>query len=412
MATKPSAPSLPLEGIRVMDVTHIVAGPFCSMILADMGAEVIKIERPVIGERGRSNGPFIDGEDGVRVSARYLGLNRNKKSVALDLRDPRCKAAFERMVKESDILLDNWGPGALRRLGLGYDVLKELNPALIYTSLTGYGDPEGPAPGPYSDWPANNPCVQGMGGWMTVTGEPGGGPQMVGDNIGDSVPGVWAALGTMMALEARHRTGEGAFVDMAMYDCMATHMTSTMPFYQATGMVSGRERNNMLSAQLALKAKDGYVVLAGAGGPEKWKVLWRFMDREDLIEDDRYLGIGVSGDFYMNNFVPELEAWTSVRTKAEVASQLTEIGYSMGIVQDQADLDQCPHLEARGMFINGGNNLGGIFRTVNTPIKFADGAETPNIAPPLLGANNEEILCSIGGVSREELDSMQSDGVI
>jgi crotonobetainyl-CoA:carnitine CoA-transferase CaiB-like acyl-CoA transferase len=395
-----------------MDVTHIVAGPFCSMILADMGAEVIKIERPGVGERGRSNGPFIHNEAGDTISARYLGLNRNKKSVALDLRDPRCKAAFERMVKESDILLDNWGPGALRRLGLGYDVLKELNPALIYTSLTGYGDPEGPAPGPYSDWPANNPCVQGMGGWMTVTGEPGGGPQMVGDNIGDSVPGVWAALGVMMALEARHRTGEGAFVDMAMYDCMAAHMTSTMPFYQATGMVSGRERANMLSAQLALKAKDGYVVLAGAGGPEKWKDLWRFMDREDLIEDERYLGVGVSGDFYMNNFVPELEAWTSVRTKAEVTTQLTAIGYSMGMVQDQADLDQCPHLEARGMFINGGNNLGGIFRTVNTPIKIAGGAETPNIQPPMLGANNEEILCSIGGVSKEDLELMQSDGVV
>jgi crotonobetainyl-CoA:carnitine CoA-transferase CaiB-like acyl-CoA transferase len=316
------------------------------------------------------------------------------------------------MVKESDILLDNWGPGALRRLGLGYDVLKQLNPALIYTSLTGYGDPEGPAPGPYSNWPANNPCVQGMGGWMAVTGEPGGGPQMVGDNIGDSVPGVWTALGIMMALEKRHRTGEGAFVDMSMYDCMAAHTTSTMPFYQATGIPAGRERGNMLSAQLALRAKDGWVVLAGAGGPEKWKDLWRLMDREDLIEDERYLGVGVSGDFYLNSFVPALEGWTMERTKAEVTSQLIEIGYSMGIVQDTADLDKCPHLEARGMFVNGGDNLGGIFRTVNTPIKFADGAETPNIAPPLLGANNEEILCSIGGVSREELDLMQSDGVI
>jgi crotonobetainyl-CoA:carnitine CoA-transferase CaiB-like acyl-CoA transferase len=395
-----------------MDVTHIVAGPFCSMILADMGAEVIKIERPGVGERGRGNGPFIHNEAGESISARYLGLNRNKKSVALDLRDPRCKAAFERMVKESDILLDNWGPGALRRLGLGYDVLKQLNPALVYTSLTGYGDPEGPAPGPYSNWPANNPCVQGMGGWMAVTGEPGGGPQMVGDNIGDSVPGVWTALGIMMALEKRHRTGEGAFVDMSMYDCMTAHTTSTMPFYQATGTPAGRERGNMLSAQLALMAKDGWVVLAGAGGPEKWKDLWRLMDREDLIEDERYLGVGVSGDFYLNSFVPALEGWTMERTKAEVTSQLIEIGYSMGIVQDTADLDKCPHLEARGMFVNGGDNLGGIFRTVNTPIKFADGAETPNIAPPLLGANNEEILCSIGGVSREELDSMQSDGVI
>ena len=412
MITGPKAASLPLEGIRVMDVTHIVAGPFCSMILADMGAEVIKIERPGVGERGRGNGPFIHNEAGESISARYLGLNRNKKSVGLDLRDPRCKAAFERMVKESDILLDNWGPGALRRLGLGYDVLKQLNPALIYTSLTGYGDPEGPAPGPYSNWPANNPCVQGMGGWMAVTGEPGGGPQMVGDNIGDSVPGVWTALGIMMALEKRHRTGEGAFVDMSMYDCMTAHTTSTMPFYQATGTPAGRERGNMLSAQLALRAKDGWVVLAGAGGPEKWKDLWRLMDREDLIEDERYLGVGVSGDFYLSSFVPALEGWTMERTKAEVTSQLIEIGYSMGIVQDTADLDKCPHLEARGMFVNGGDNLGGIFRTVNTPIKFADGAETPNIAPPLLGANNEEILCSIGGVSREELDSMQSDGVI
>ena len=395
-----------------MDVTHIVAGPFCSMILGDMGAEVIKIERPGDGERGRGNGPFIDGPDGGRVSARYLGLNRNKKSITLDLRDPRCKAAFERMVKESDILLDNWGPGALRRLGLGYDVLKELNPKLIYVSITGYGDPEGPAPGPYSDWPANNPCVQGMGGWMAVTGEPGGAPQMVGDNIGDSVPGVWSALGVMMALEARHRTGEGAFVDMAMYDCMATHMTSTMPFYQATGQVAGRERSNMLSAQLALKAKDGYVVLAGAGGPEKWKTLWRYMDREDLIDDERFLGVGVSGDFYMNNYVPELEAWTSSRTKEDVANQLTGIGYSMGIVQDQKDLDECLHLEARGMFVNGGDNLGGIFRTVNTPIKFAGGPDNPNIEPPFLGANNEEILRSIGGVSQDELEQMQSDGVI
>ena len=215
-----------------------------------------------------------------------------------------------------------------------------------------------------------------------------------------------------MALEARHRTGEGAFVDMAMYDCMATHMTSTMPFYQATGQVAGRERSNMLSAQLALKAKDGYVVLAGAGGPEKWKTLWRYMDREDLIDDERFLGVGVSGDFYMNNYVPELEAWTSSRTKEDVANQLTGIGYSMGIVQDQKDLDECPHLEARGMFVNGGDNLGGIFRTVNTPIKFAGGPDNPNIEPPFLGANNEEILRSIGGVSQDELEQMQFDGVI
>ena len=185
-----------------------------------------------------------------------------------------------------------------------------------------------------------------------------------------------------------------------------------MPFYQATGQAPGLERGNMLSAQLAIRAKDGWLVLAGAGGPEKWKDLWRLMDREDLIDDERYLGVGVSGDFYMNSFVPALEGWTMSRTKAEVTSALIAIGYSMGMVQDAADLDICPHLEARGMFVNGGDNLGGTFRTVNTPIKFAGGAETPNNAPPLLGANNEEILCSIGGVSPEDLELMQTDGVV
>ena len=168
---------LPLEGIRVLDLTHIVAGPFCSMIFADMGAEVIKVERPGFGDRSRINTPFKDGANGQKVSVRYLGVNRNKKSVTLDLRDPRCRSAFEKMVKESDILLDNWGPGALRRLGLGYETLSELNPGLIYASITGYGDSDD-MQGPYSQWPANNPCVQGMGGWMEITGAHGQAPDL------------------------------------------------------------------------------------------------------------------------------------------------------------------------------------------------------------------------------------------
>ena len=271
---------LPLEGLRVLDVTHIVAGPFCSMILADMGAEVIKIERPKVGDRSRINTPFRDGTDGQQVSVRFLGVNRNKKSVTLDLRDPRCKSAFESMVKECDILLDNWGPGALRRLGLGYDSLSELNPGLIYASITGYGDTD-ELRGPYSDWPANNPCVQGMGGWMEITGAPGGPPQMVGDNIGDTVPGVWTALGILMALETRHKTGKGQHVDMAMYDCMVAHTTSSMPLYQVSGQTSGRARENMFSAQLVLKAKDGYAVLAGANIPDQSLVTGRVLPLTD-----------------------------------------------------------------------------------------------------------------------------------
>ncbi len=410
MTTSNSKLPLPLVGLRVLDATHIVAGPFCAMILADMGAEVIKIERPGSGDRARHNTPFIDGPDGQKDSARFLGVNRNKKSVTLDLRNARCKEAFEELLKVSDVLLDNWGPGAMRRLGLGWDRLSEVNPGLVYATITGYGDGEGYR-GPYSNWPANNPCVQGMGGWMEMTGPPGSAPQMVGDNVGDSVPGLWTALGIMMALESKRKTGLGQHVDMAMYDCMVAHTTSSMPLYQSQGQITTRARENMFSAQLALRAKDGYVVLAGAGA-QKWTDLWKLMGREELIEDSRYLGLGVAGEFYFSNIVPAIEEWSQHIPKQELNQKLLDCGFSMGIVQDVADLDQCPHLEIRKMFLDSGNTFGGSFRTVNTPIRLVDTQDTPAIPPPLLGANNEEILCSIGGLSPDELRQMASEGLV
>ena len=288
--SNPELQPLPLEGLRVLDATHIVAGPFCAMILADMGAEVIKIERPGRGDQARLNHPFIEGPDGSQVSARYLGVNRNKKSVSLDLRDPVAKRAFENMLRVSDVLLDNWGPGAMGRLGYPYARLSEINPGLVYASISGYGDSDG-LRGPYSDWPANNPCVQGMGGWMATTGTPESGPQMVGDNMGDSVPAVWSALGVMLALESRRKTGRGQHVDMAMYDCMAAHTTSSMPLYQTSGQITTTARENMFSAQLTLRASDGYVVLAGAGNADdKWRAMWNLIGRPELADDPRYLG--------------------------------------------------------------------------------------------------------------------------
>ena len=402
---------LPLEGVRILDATHIVAGPFCSMILADMGAEVIKIERPGVGDRARKNRPIIEKPDGQCVSARYLGVNRNKKSVTLDLRDPRGLQVFHELIRVSEALLDNWGPGALRRLGLGYDELSKINPSLVYASITGYGDSE-ELRGPYSNWPANNPCVQGMGGWMEVTGPPGAPPQMVGDNIGDSLPGLWTALGVVLALETRRKTGLGQHVDMAMYDCMVAHTTSTMPFYQSTGKVIGRARENMMSAQLALKANDGYAVLAGAQEEGKWIKLWKLIGREELLQDPHYLGQGISGEFYFSAIAPAIEEWSQHLSKWAVAEKLTALGFSMGVVQDQADLAQCPHLEARDMFVDAGDSLGGSFRTVNTPIHLTGCVDIPSRTPPHLGADNQEVLCSIGGLTVEELDQLRADGVV
>ena len=410
MQPNPELHPLPLEGLRVLDATHIVAGPFCAMILADMGAEVIKIERPGRGDQARLNHPFIEGPDDSRVSARYLGVNRNKKSVSLDLRDPVAKRAFENMLRVSDVLLDNWGPGAMGRLGYPYERLSDINPGLVYASISGYGDSDG-LRGPYSNWPANNPCVQGMGGWMATTGTPESGPQMVGDNMGDSVPAVWTALGVMLALESRRKTGQGQHVDMAMYDCMVAHTTSSMPLYQTNGQITTTARENMFSAQLTLRASDGYVVLAGAGNADdKWRAMWNLIGRPELVDDPRYLGRDVSGQFYITNIVPIIEEWSQHIPKRELNQHLLDCGFSMGIVQDSADLDNCPHLEARNMFIDSGDTYGGSFRTVNTPIQLTGCVDTPAFPPPTLGQHNHEVLCHIGGLTPAELEQLQAEG--
>ena len=403
---------LPLKGVRVLDATHIVAGPFCSLILADMGAEVIKVERPRTGDLARGRGPFIGDADTGQMSSRFLGVNRNKKSVTLDLRNATCKQAFENLVANSDVLLDNWGPGAFRRLGLGYDRLSEINPRLIYAEISGYGDSAG-ARGPYSDWPANNLAIQAMSGWMELTGEPGGRPQAVGDNIGDSVPGVWAALAVVLALETRRQTGKGQHVDVAMYDCMASHIISNMNAYQATGQAQGRTRRGSLNAGLVFRAGDGYVIMAGVRSPERLAALWELVERPDLpAHDERYLQQFPDADFVFDEMIPAIEGWSSERPKWEVAGKLTEIGFSMGVTQSVADLADCPQLEARGMYVETGDTLGGVFRSLATPIRLTACEPSATQTPPTLGQHNAEILCTLGGLTRETLSALEEKGAV
>tara|TARA_A100001037_G_scaffold301728_1_gene331860 strand:- start:1300 stop:2457 length:1158 start_codon:yes stop_codon:yes gene_type:complete len=384
------------------------------MILADMGAEVIKIERPLTGELARKNAPLISNENGESVSARFLSVNRNKKSIALDLRDSLCKKAFTNMLKESDVLLDNWGPGSFSRLGFDYDTLNNINPRLIYATITGYGN--SPKNSPYGTWPANNLNAQAMGGWMEITGDPDRAPKAVGDNIGDSVPGVWTALAIVLALQSRNKTGTGQFIDMAMYDCMASHMVSAMSHLEATGEITSRSRENVVNAQLTLKTNDGYVVLAGAGpstgGEQKFSRLWKLLDREELINDPRYLGIGITGDFYFSNILPEIESWTKDKSRMLVTTELTKLGFSMGIVQNAKDLYNCPQLASRGMFIDVGDTLGGQFRTIGNPININNSANLPANDPPTLGLHTHELLGSLGQLTTEELAYLQENNLI
>ena len=290
--------------------------------------------------------------------------------------------------------------------------MREINPRLIYAEITGYGDAEG-ARGPYSNWPANNLAIQAMSGWMDVTGAPGGPPQAVGDNMGDSVPGVWAALGIVLALETRRQTGVGQHVDVAMYECMASHVISNMNAYQATGSTPGRTRQASLSPGLALRASDGHVVMAGVRTPQRLAALWELIGRTDLPEaDERYLQQFPNADFVFDEMIPAIEEWSSRRPKWEVAGRLTELGFSMGVAQSVADLADCPQLQARGMYVETGDTLGGTFRSLATPIQLTACRPAGAATPPKLGQHNAEILCTLGGLSQDELAELESQGAV
>jgi CoA:oxalate CoA-transferase len=223
--------SRPLQGVRVLDVSHIIAGPFCTMLLANAGAEIIKVEPPSTGEMSRRLSRPIQVEASEPITLQYVRVNRGKKGLTLNLRHERGKALFKRLAAISDVVVENFRPGTMKKLGLDYEALGAVNPELIYATISGYGRRED-RKGPYSDWPANNPSAQAMSGLMDVTGEPGGPPSLVGASIGDTIPALWAAYGILLALEHRRKTGRGQQLDIAMYDCLV--MTTTPPSRSTT----------------------------------------------------------------------------------------------------------------------------------------------------------------------------------
>ena len=401
---------LPLGKIRVVDATHVVAGPFCSMLLGDAGAEVIKVERPG-GEKGRRTPPMITDDSGQGVSSRYLTVNRNKKSITLDLRQPRGKALFEYLVGVSDVVLDNWGPGAMKRLGLDYSRLNAINPSIVYATITGYGDSDA-LRGPYSGWAANNSSAQAMAGWMEITGQPDRPPQMVGDAIGDTVPGIWTAYGILLALMSRETTGLGQHVDMAMYDCMLAHVTGTVASYQVTGIPPGRNREAMGHPQLSLQALDGYVVLAGAAEEEKWAALWTLIGREDFARDPNYLGRDGTGAFFVNVLQPELEKWTRAIPKRDLTRQLLNLGFSASMVQNAEEVMGCLQLEARHMWWEFDHPIAGRFYTPGSPVKMSLISDRTPGRPPTPGEHNEEVLGGLLGLSHSEMEKAKEEGAI
>ena len=399
----------PLEGIRVLDLTHVVAGPYCTVLLADAGAEVIKIERPGAGEMARSLGPFVTNARGEKASGTFLRLSRNKKGFSLDLRKAEGKKIFKELVKIADVVVENFVPGVMERLELGYPMLKETNPRIIYASISGFGHVD-IYPGPYVDRPSFNMIAQAMGGLMEITGEADGPPFDCGASVGDIFPGVLTAFGILLALRIRETTGFGQHIDTSMYDAMISLNERAILNYYLTGVIPTRGKEALLMPHGAFRTNDGYVAIA-VFTHEQWLGLCRAMGRDDLAADPS-LKTGIERAQRAAFLRPIIEEWTSQKGKNEVTKILLAEGTPAGPVQNARDIIECPQAQARNMIVEINDPVAGKIKLAGNPLKLSMVAEPPLNPPPMLGEHTEELLSGLLGMTSAEIERLSAEGVV
>ena len=393
-----------LTGIRVVDLTNNQAGPSCGQMLAWLGADVIKVEEPGQGDAARTT--LRDRPDADSLF--YLSFNANKRSLTLNLKHPRAKELFRALLARADVLLENFGPGVIERLGFGDSVLRELNPRLVFASIKGFG-----SYGPYRDYKSYEPVAQAMGGAMSVTGAPDGPPTYMWPAIGDSGTGMHCVIGILAALMQRHATGRGQRVEVSMQDAVVNLIRVSLRDHQRLGKPMART-GNQLGAGV-----PGTTYRCRPGGPndyvfvfaqqQMWHPLLRAMGREDLIGDARYET--ASARWQRKAEVDALvEAWTSDRTKHEVMKILGEAGVPCGACLDTGEVLEDPHLREREMIVEVEHPVRGRYVTVGNPIKLSDSPTT--IGPsPLLGQHRDEILKELG-YGEADIEALAKDGAI
>jgi formyl-CoA transferase len=379
------SPSPPLDGIRVIDLTRVVAGPYCTMMLGDMGAEVLKIEEPEHGDDTRSWGPYIEGQGSF-----YLALNRSKKSVALDLKTPAGADALRRLVATADVLIENFRPGSLSKLGFGYAAMSALNPRLIYCSITGYGQT-----GPHAHLPGYDAVIQGEAGIMDVTGFPDGGPTRVGVAITDYLAGLYASQGILLALHERHRSGCGQHVDIALFDAMLSVLRLPHSMLVATGVTPTRVGNDHLSIAPyePLRVKDGQIIVAVAN-PRLWVRFCEAIGRHDLRHDPRFRS-NADRVRHRDELKAEIEREFATLTADDLAIRLEAYQVPYGRVRDTRQAVEHPQVEPRQMILRQMHPTIGEVQTLGPVVKLSRTPAEPTLPPPLLGEQTDEVLASI-----------------
>jgi CoA:oxalate CoA-transferase len=354
-------PRGPLAGVCVLDLTRVLAGPFATMVLHDLGARVIKVERPGAGDDARGYGPFVGGR-----SAYFTSLNCGKESIALDLDAPDDRTVFERLVARADVLVENFRPGTMDRLGFGWEALHARHPGLIYAAVSGFG-----RTGPYARRPAYDMVVQGMGGVMSVTGEPGGSPTRVGVSIGDITAGLFLATGVSAALYHRSITGEGTLIDVGMLDCQVAILENAIARYTAIGEVPRPigARHPSITPFAALRTADGEIIVA-AGNDKLFVRLCEVIERPDLARDSRF-ATNTDRCTHVEALHAELERALAARPTTEWLAILEAEGIPCGPLNDVEAVISDPQVRARHMVVEIDDPQLGPLRVAGNPMKFS-----------------------------------------
>jgi len=408
-----------LDGIRVLDLSRILAGPWCTQNLADLGADVIKIERPGTGDDTRTWGPpFLVGDDGApsHEAAYYLSVNRNKRSVTCDISTPEGQRLIRELAAQCDVFIENYKVGDMARYGLDYAAISAINPKIVYCSLTGFGQN-----GPYAPRPGYDYVIQGMGGLMSLTGERddlGGGPQKVGVAVVDLFTGMYATVGILGALRHAERTGQGQHVDMALLDTQTAMLANLGSTYLISGKVPGRMGNahqNVVPYQVFEVAPrpDGshdHIILA-VGNDSQFVKFCQVAGRPDLAENPLFQK-NAGRVTHRAELIPQLEVVMKTRTKADWLAALEAVKVPCGAINNLAEVFSDPQVNLRGMVTHWKHPLKDDLRLVSSPLKLSATPVRTDLPPPLLGQHTAEVLGSMLKLDAAELAALREQGVI
>jgi CoA:oxalate CoA-transferase len=385
--SRPVPPAGPLSGILVVDLTRVLAGPYCTMLLSDLGARIIKVEAPEVGDDSRHIGPFLKGK-----SAYFMSLNRGKESIALDLKADADRQIFEKLLQKADVLVENFRPGTMEKLGFGYDVLKTRYPKLIYAAASGFGDS-----GPYRKRAAYDMVVQGMGGIMSITGHPDGPPTRVGTSVGDITAGLFTAVAVNAALYHRSITGQGQKIDVAMLDCQIAILENAIARYFATGTIPGPlgARHPSITPFEAYHAADGYIIIA-AGNNGLFAKMCDAIGAPDIVGRAEF----ASNDLRTQNHDALKQAIEAALAKGKCADWLAKLdaaGVPCGPLNNVAQALHDPQIVSRNMVVSVQDDKAGELKMAGNPMKLSGFADPPTRGrAPELDADREHILAELG----------------